>query len=84
MLTPLDAEFLDGLMQVNGMIEEGCEEYLRLTDSSSDEATMYLARDLLSQSQSLTAQLQERRGVVGSSDINAAAAQKAVDVTAAY
>lgn len=84
MLTPLDAEFLDGMIGVNETIVEGCSEYLRLTDAASDATTMDLARGLLMQAQQLDTELRTRRGQVSSTDVNTAAAQSAVEVTGSY
>ena len=84
MLTPLDAEFLDGMISVSDMVVGAAEQYLAMTDATSDPQTMDLARQTMDLAQSQCNMLKQVRGHVDGDVLRRGDAEKKVEVAASY
>lgn len=84
MLTPLDAEFLDGMISVTDMVVNAAEQYIAMADSTSDPQTLDIARQTLSMSQDQGNMLKSVRGHVDGDTLRQANAEQSVEVSASY
>lgn len=84
MLTPLDAEFLDGMISVSDQVTNAAEQYLAMADATSDPQTMDMARSVLEMSQSQCNMFKQARGHVDGDSLRRSDAENNVEVAASY
>jgi hypothetical protein len=84
MLSPLDAEFLDGMIQLCEMKKTAATAYLSMSDATSDPMVVDMARGILSDAEGQQSMYKDRRGVVDTGELTNAANTSAVEVSASY
>jgi len=84
MLSPLDAEFLDGMIQVNDMVRQAANNYLQQSDGTSDVGVIDIARQTIEMADASDAAYKEKRGHADGDTLRTQANEDAVEVTAAY